>query len=56
MQPSKQHGILHFLTRNNFSFQKRITLKVDMKQVPIFKFTSIRKKSMCRYVDSTRMN
>jgi len=44
MEPRKQHGILHFSTNNNFSFQKRTTLKVDMKQVPILKFTSIRKK------------
>jgi len=41
MQPRKQQGILHFVTRNNFSFQKRTTLKVEMKQVPILKFTTI---------------
>jgi len=26
MQPRKQQGILHFLARNDFSFQKRTTL------------------------------
>jgi len=44
MQPRKQQGILQFVTTNNFSFQKRTTLKVDMKQGPTFKFTTIYKK------------
>jgi len=43
----KQQGILHFVTMNHFSFHKRTTLKMDMKQVPIFKFTTICKKRIC---------
>jgi len=43
----KQQGISHFVTMNHFSFQKRTTFKVDIKQVPIFKFTTICKKRIC---------
>jgi len=44
LQPRKQQGILHFVARNNGSFQKRKTLEMELKQVPIFKFTTICKK------------
>jgi len=51
----KATGNFALLTKNNISFQERTTL-TDMKQVPAFKFTTICKKNMCQYVDSTRMN
>jgi len=35
MQPTKQQGILIFLTKTNFSFQERTTVKADIKQVSV---------------------
>ena len=35
MHSTKQQAILHFLNKDYFSFQKRTTVKVDMKQAPV---------------------
>jgi len=59
VQSTKQQGISHFLTRTNFSFQKKTIPQVDMKQVAALQiYNKLQKAYMLNMltVDSSRRN